>query len=794
MAKVTPIGDDDAHGVIWHALDSQDKLDTAVTQREIPFYIVHPRAKAKLAWDFLCLLLLVYCVIDVPFTLAFVGQDISVGNATAVLANADSIDPLSTGYGIWSFTLDMLFLADTFLNFFTAIAIKSGSHDEGEEAEQLLDISLKNIFRSYMSSWFFPDLISSLPLDTILVNIDIADAKSFLRIPRVLKVFRAIRLVKLLRLRRSSTYLASISHIVELNPGFIRIGKFFLIFLVLAHYLSCAMFFIGTLDSFDSFGNPTTWLTQTSIVNSNGESQQLALAPLAEQYLWTLYWTITTMTTVGFGDIHPITEAEIIMSILTMIIGGGVFSFIVGNTASLLTRLDSQSAELEDLLERVADFMQSNKIPLSLRDQCTRWIKFQHGNSVQIPKALSESLSESLRAELNVFVNRGFIERTAVLRRHMPSKRKDKAEHRDAAEEGARDEDADGRNRDDRFLGLLLEKCREEHYCPGEIIFLQGCKGLDMYFIEQGQVDITRQREDGSGSSCVLTTLYTGAVFGEASFLSMDNERRTYTARSRTWLKLKVINTKDLNAIATQFPRLKADFSDDLQQFSKQFEESMKLSMELDATIGAAVTRPIAKGEALGENIVESILDAAKKVADWKEPEKVHFPIHFGCSRVALTLAPTLSRVTLAYQVFFKKSKANDSQLAARNDRGAILRAASLDSNESFVESVDDVVANLNLVLDSDNEDSRAKRGTSHFSSMLDDFKKRVTSLVDTDMDRVKSFQQIRSHFLRSLFLLSYVLHRAVCHPTKELTLLHRSLTDEVREASEGVLFELDRQ
>ncbi len=412
--------------------------------------------------------------------------------------------------------------------------------------------------------------------------------------------------------------------------GIIRIAKFFLVFLVMAHYLSCAMFFIGTMDSFDSFGNPTTWLTQTSIVNSNGETQQLALAPLAEQYLWTLYWTITTMTTVGFGDIHPITEAEVIMSIVTMIIGGGVFSFIVGNTASLLTRLDSQSAELEDLLERVADFMQSNRIPMSLRDQCARWIKFQHGNSVQIPKLLCDSLSDSLRAELHVFVNRGFLERTAVLSRHLPSKRREVG-HRDDEHEG------DDRNRDDRFLGLLLEKCREEHYCPGEIIFLEGCKGPDMYFIEQGQVDVTRKRAADGSESCVLTTLYTGAVFGEASFISKDNDRRNYTARSRTWLKLKVIKTKDLTDITMQFPRLRAAFADDLKKYSEQFERSMALSMLLDESIGTAVKSDSSKVE---QAVVDSILDSALLVRDWQDPESVRCPIPFGYCQMPYVTPP----------------------------------------------------------------------------------------------------------------------------------------------------------
>lgn len=704
MVKITPVGDR-AHGaVIWHALEPTHTFDNVLaSKRERPWYIVHPRAKPKLAWDFLCLMLLVYCVIDVPFTFAFVGQDISSSNVTTTSVTNDSDVSLS-GYGIWSFTLDMLFLVDTFLNFFTAIVIKQSGHDD-EETDESLDTNIRTIFRSYVTTWFFPDLISSLPLDTILVNIDIAETKSLLRIPRVLKIFRAIRLVKLLRLRRSSNYLASISHLVDLNPGLIRIVKYFMVFMLAAHYLSCIMFFIGTLDFVDAYGNPTTWLTQTRVVDMDGAEVMLSTAPLAEQYLWTLYWTITTMTTVGFGDIRPITEAEVIMSIFTMIIGGGVFSFIVGNTASLLTRLDSQGQELEELLERVSDFMLANKIPVSLREQCTRWIKFQHDNSVHIPKVMSQSLSDTLRAELYVFVNRGFLERTAVLRRHLPSKTVRFA----ANENGESSLSTDSRNQDDRFLGMLMEKCREQHHCPGETIFSQGCKGLDMYFIDEGQVDITRQRADGT-SSCVLSTLYSGAVFGEESFVSKDHERRSYTARSRTWLKLKVITTQQLRDIASLFPRLKADFFDDLKKFSLQFHNSLNLSMLLDEKISSVSHHP---GGVPPSVAIKSILSSelSEKVKLWEDPESV-----FSHAR---KVASDLQDLTEQLQ---SSSIANSVQ--------------------ALVDSVKDVVT------DSTTGTTAASTKTKQSHSLgvlLDGFQDKVAHIQEQEQDRMRVFEEIRA-------------------------------------------------
>ena len=41
----------------------------------------------------------------------------------------------------------------------------------------------------------------------------------------------------------------------------------------------------------------------------------------ARQHIVALYWSITTFTTVGFGDIHPVNEAEQIYSMIVLVRG-----------------------------------------------------------------------------------------------------------------------------------------------------------------------------------------------------------------------------------------------------------------------------------------------------------------------------------------------------------------------------------------------------------------------------------------------------------------------------------------
>ena len=49
-------------------------------------------------------------------------------------------------------------------------------------------------------------------------------------------------------------------------------------------------------------------------------------------------WSFTTITTVGYGDVYPITANEKIFGTACMIVACGIFAFIVGSIGSILDR------------------------------------------------------------------------------------------------------------------------------------------------------------------------------------------------------------------------------------------------------------------------------------------------------------------------------------------------------------------------------------------------------------------------------------------------------------------------
>jgi hypothetical protein len=57
-------------------------------------------------------------------------------------------------------------------------------------------------------------------------------------------------------------------------------------------------------------------------------------------YVLSLYFSVMTLCTVGYGDIHPITFAEHIVCIIMMLVGGIVWAYLIGCLTAIVSNLD----------------------------------------------------------------------------------------------------------------------------------------------------------------------------------------------------------------------------------------------------------------------------------------------------------------------------------------------------------------------------------------------------------------------------------------------------------------------
>ena len=61
-----------------------------------------------------------------------------------------------------------------------------------------------------------------------------------------------------------------------------------------------------------------------------------------------LYFSFTSLSTVGFGDYHPVSDVERILGAFVLLFGVAIFSIVMQNFVDILTNLNEFNAELSE--------------------------------------------------------------------------------------------------------------------------------------------------------------------------------------------------------------------------------------------------------------------------------------------------------------------------------------------------------------------------------------------------------------------------------------------------------------
>jgi len=263
-------------------------------------WLLYPEDQNKVSWDlFITLILMISCILT-PYNIAFIDEE-----------------PLS--WKIVNITIDSLFAIDIIIIF------QSCYYDD----EFVIVENRWMIAKEYLSGWFLVDLVAILPFDAIFKSTG-AGSVDMIRLARMGRMYKMIKMAKILRvlkiIKQRSQLLKYLSEFLKIGLGFERLFFFAIIFMVLCHILTCI--WIITPSLVDKDKNAESWMDPFSDVNSG------------ELYLTSMYYTITTMTTVGYGDINGGSALERAVSIVIMLVGVIAFSFATGSLTSILSNYD----------------------------------------------------------------------------------------------------------------------------------------------------------------------------------------------------------------------------------------------------------------------------------------------------------------------------------------------------------------------------------------------------------------------------------------------------------------------
>uniref|UniRef100_T1JZC8 Cyclic nucleotide-binding domain-containing protein n=2 Tax=Tetranychus urticae TaxID=32264 RepID=T1JZC8_TETUR len=437
----------------------------------------------KAIWDWIILCLTFYTAIMVPFNVAFknkTSDDVS-------LLVLDSI-------------VDVIFFIDIVLNFHTTFV--------GPGGEVVSDPKI--IRMNYLKSWFIIDLLSCLPYDIFNAFDDVEEQG-------IGSLFSALKVVRLLRLGR----------VVRKLDRYLEYGAAMLIlllcfYMLVAHWLACIWYSIGRSDAENGFVYGWLWklgnITKQPFNFTVTDATSITMRPeltggpqRGTMYVTALYFTMTCMTSVGFGNVAPETDNEKVFTICMMIIGALLYATIFGHVTTIIQQMTSATARYHDMLNNVREFMKLHEVPKALSERVMDYVvsTWAMSKGIDTKKVLSYC-PKDMTADICVHLNRKVFNEHPAFR---------------LASDGC--------------LRALAMYFSMDHSAPGDLLYHSGESIDTLCFVVSGSLEVIQDDE-------VVAILGKGDVFGDAFWKEPTIGQSCANVRALTYCDLHAIKRDKL--------------------------------------------------------------------------------------------------------------------------------------------------------------------------------------------------------------------------------------------------------
>ncbi|NXS34229.1 KCNH2 protein, partial [Pomatostomus ruficeps] len=459
----------------------------------------------KAVWDWLILLLVIYTAIFTPYSAAF------------LLSDSEEAQRHHCGYScsplnVVDLIVDIMFIIDILINFRTTYV---NINDEVVSHPGKIAIH-------YFKGWFLIDMVAAIPFDLLIFGSGSEETTTLIGL---LKTARLLRLVRVARkLDRYSEYGAAVLFLLMCT------------FALIAHWLACIWYAIGNVE-----GQRTGWLHalgQQIGKPLNGSDPRRGPS-IKDKYVTALYFTFSSLTSVGFGNVSPNTNSEKIFSICVMLIGCVCESGVCGSPGGFVT-LSPTPAPRGSFPSAPCwlGFIRFHQIPNPLRQRLEEY--FQHAwsytNGIDM-NAVLKGFPECLQADICLHLNRSLLQNCAPFR---------------GATKGC--------------LRALAMKFKTTHAPPGDTLVHAGDVLTALYFISRGSIEILR-------GDVVVAILGKNDTFGEPLHLHARPGKSRADVRALTYCDLHKILREDLLEVLDMYP-----------EFSDRFWGTLEITFNLRDT------------------------------------------------------------------------------------------------------------------------------------------------------------------------------------------------------------------
>ncbi|XP_038115677.1 potassium voltage-gated channel subfamily H member 8 isoform X2 [Culex quinquefasciatus] len=451
----------------------------------------------KGCWDWMILVATFYVAVAVPYNAAFVKTD-RLTMASDVIVEA-------------------LFIVDILVNFRTTYVSRKGE----------VVSNSKSIAVNYLRGWFVVDLFAALPFDHLYASNVISGEESHIHLVKLTRLLRLARLLQ--KMDRYSQYTAMILTLLMLC------------FSLVAHWLACIWFVIAEKEK---LVNEMDW--DIGWIHTLAERLKIPVSNVThgEAYITALYFTFTSLTSVGFGNVSPTTITEKIFSIVMMLIGALMHAVVFGNVTAIIQRMYSRRSLYQSKWRDLKDFIALHQMPKELKQRMqdyfqTMW-SLNHG--IDIYEILKE-FPEELRGDISMHLHREILQLPIF----------------ESASQGC--------------LKLLSLHIKANFCAPGEYLIHKGDALSYIYYICNGSMEVMQNNMvvailgKGDLVGCDISVhLLHGSQGNSGNQGSQDAiVKSSGDVKALTYCDLKSIHMGGLIDVLRLYPEYQQEFANDIQ-------------------------------------------------------------------------------------------------------------------------------------------------------------------------------------------------------------------------------------
>ena len=278
------------------------------------------------------------------------------------------------------YTFDLIYILDLISGFFRAYY----------NFEEYLIKSNEDMFLHYLKGWFFFDFFEAIPLYSIFSMNEHKCNENMghkIYVGNFTNFHYSLLIIKIFKIFKAFGHNSAYNKIIDL----LNRSDFFsnwngvlftlLVTLSLIHFCSCFLIFLGR-------NFYPGWIMVRKIQDNS----------FLDIYITAVYYLMTTLTTVGYGDIIVLTIYERIYQIILLIVGTCAYSWILTFISNYIKKMNERYIDFENKVEILGDIRIS--YPLfknELYEKIVRYLKYNKAENKYNINYILDSLPLSLK-------------------------------------------------------------------------------------------------------------------------------------------------------------------------------------------------------------------------------------------------------------------------------------------------------------------------------------------------------------------------------------------------------------